>query len=95
MKQLLLLATVLSCAIVALPARADENDAMRQCLAFQMATGRYQSSDPQAPYRLLDACAAQWQEARLRVMREKDINAQTADYYMAMTLHDLLLRNGH
>ena len=94
MKQILLLAMSLA-ALLALPSLADENDALRSCLAFQMATGVYRSADPQAPYRLLDACAVQWQAARLRVMREKNIDAQTADYYMAMTLHDSLQRQGH
>jgi hypothetical protein len=93
MKKALLLAASLA-ASAPLPSLADENDALRRCLATEMATGRYRSSDPQAPYRMLDACAALWQEARLRVMREKDINAQTADYYMAMTLHDSLQRSG-
>ena len=94
MKQILLLATPVF-ALLAVPSLADENDALRSCLAFQMATGAYRSADPQAPYRLLDACAAQWQAARQRVMREKGINAQTADYYMAMTLRDSLQRSGH
>jgi hypothetical protein len=76
MKQILLLAMSLA-ALLALPSLADENDALRSCLAFQMATGVYRSADPQAPYRLLDACAVQWQAARLRVMREKNIDAQT------------------
>jgi hypothetical protein len=81
-------------AIVALPAMADENDAMRQCLAFEMRTGRYRSSDPQAPYRLLEACSIQWQQARLRVMRERNITEQTADEYMVATLRDLIAKSG-
>ena len=93
MKQILLLAASLSA--VTLPSLADENDALRRCIATQIATGAYRSADPQAPYRLLEACAALWQAARQRVMREKDINGQTADYYMAMTLHDSLQRQGY
>jgi len=95
MKKILLLAPALFAFAIALPSGADENEPLCHCLATEMAKGFYRSADPQAPYRLLDACAVPWQEVRLRVMREKTINAQTADYYMAMTLHDLLQRNGH
>ena len=94
MKKTLLLALVLSSPAAAAPAWADENDAMRQCLAFQIATGRYAASDPQAPYQLLEACATQWQVARQRAMREKNISAETADWYMIVTLRDLLEKNG-
>jgi len=93
-ERFLLLAVLLSAAIVP-PATADENAALRQCLASEIATGHYRSADPQAPYRLLDACAALWHEARLRAMHDDNMSSETEDYLMAVTLHDTLKANGY
>lgn len=76
-------------------ATADENAALRECFASEIATAHYRSADPQAPYRLLDACAVLWHEARVRLMHENNVSGETVDLFEADILHDTLKRNGY